>query len=103
MSTEAVSDPRRWRALFVLCLIQFMLILDVTVVNVALPHIQSSLKVSNSDLAWVVDAYVLAAGGLLLLGGRLADLLGRRAMFLAGVAIFGLASATCGFAVNGDM
>lgn len=103
MSTEAVSDPRRWKALFVLCLIQFMLILDVTVVNVALPHIQSSLKVSNADLAWVVSAYVLAAGGLLLLGGRLADLLGRRAVFLAGVAIFGLASATCGFAVSGNM
>ncbi|MGN6160480.1 MAG: MFS transporter [Marmoricola sp.] len=103
MSTETVSDPRRWKALFVLCLIQFMLILDVTVVNVALPHIQSSLKVTSSDLAWVVDAYVLAAGGLLLLGGRLADLLGRRATFLAGVAVFGLASATCGFAVNGDM
>lgn len=103
MSTELAPDPRRWKALFVLCLIQFMLILDVTVVNVALPHIQSSLKVTSSDLAWVVDAYVLAAGGLLLLGGRLADLLGRRAMFLAGVAIFGLASATCGFAVTGDM
>lgn len=103
MSPEVVPDPRRWKALLVLCLIQFMLILDVTVVNVALPRIQSSLKMSPADLAWVVSAYVLAAGGLLLLGGRLADLIGRRAVFLAGVALFGLASATCGFAANGDM
>ena len=72
-------DPRRWKALGVLGLIQFMLILDVTVVNVALPRIQHDLGFSQSGLAWVVNGYVLMAGGLLLLGGRLADILGRRA------------------------
>ena len=98
-----VADPRRWKALGVLGLIQFMLILDITVVNVALPDIQSDLDLTSSGLAWVVDGYVLAAGGFLLLGGRLADLVGRRRIFMAGVAIFGLASATCGAAVNGEM
>lgn len=101
MTTYAAgADPRRWKALAVLGLIQFMLILDVTVVNVALPSIKTTLGMSESGLAWVVEAYVLAAGGLLLLGGRLADLLGRRAMFLVGVALFGLASAACGAAHN---
>jgi EmrB/QacA subfamily drug resistance transporter len=92
-------DPRRWRALAVLGLIQFMLVLDVTVVNVALPRIQHDLGFSRPGLAWVVDGYVLMAGGLLLLGGRLADLFGRRRMFLAGVSLFALASAACGAAV----
>src|SRR4051812_26446590 len=96
-------DPRRWKALGVLGLIQFMLILDVTVVNVALPSIKLDLDMSESSLAWVVEAYVLAAGGLLLLGGRLADLVGRRATFLAGTALFGAASAVCGFAQTGLM
>lgn len=109
MTSESLSpahgtaDPRRWQALGVLGLIQFMLILDVTVVNVALPQIKIDLSMSESSLAWVVEAYVLAAGGLLLLGGRLADLLGRRVTFLVGVALFGLASATCGFAQTGLM
>lgn len=94
------ADPRRWNALAVLGLIQFMLILDVTVVNVALPSIKSTLDMSESGLAWVVEAYVLAAGGLLLLGGRLSDLIGRRTMFIVGVALFGLASAVCGGAHN---
>jgi len=103
-STAArAADPRRWKALGVLGLIQFMLILDVTVVNIALPDIQTDLDLTDSGLAWVVDGYVLAAGGLLLLGGRLADLLGRRMVFMVGVAVFGLASATCGAAINGDM
>lgn len=97
------SDPRRWKALAVLGLIQFMLILDVTVVNVALPSIKTDLDMSTSGLAWVVDGYVLAAGGLLLLGGRLADLLGRRRVFMVGVLVFGLASATCGAALSGEM
>lgn len=100
---HGAADPRRWRALGVLGLIQFMLILDVTVVNVALPQIKIDLDMSESSLAWVVEAYVLAAGGLLLLGGRLADLIGRRVTFLAGVTLFGLASATCGFAQTGLM
>ena len=83
-----IPDPRRWKALGVLALIQFMLILDVTVVNVALPQIQADLDFTRAGLAWVVDGYVLAAGGLLLLGGRLADVFGRKRLFLIGVAIF---------------
>ncbi|HEX9537794.1 MAG TPA: MFS transporter [Streptosporangiaceae bacterium] len=96
-------DPRRWRALAVLGLIQFMLILDVTVVNVALPRIQHDLGFSRPGLAWVVDGYVLMAGGLLLLGGRLADMFGRRRLFLAGVGVFAVASAACGAAVTPAM
>src|ERR1043165_6444723 len=80
-----------------------MLVLDVTVVNVALPHIQDDLGFSRSGLAWVVNGYVLMAGGFLLLGGRLADILGRRRLFLLGVALFAIASATCGAAVAPGM
>jgi EmrB/QacA subfamily drug resistance transporter len=97
------ADPRRWKALGVLGLIQFMLVLDVTVVNVALPRIQDDLGFSQAGLAWVVNGYILMAGGLLLLGGRLADILGRRRLFLLGVGIFAIASATCGAAVNPGM
>jgi len=100
---DAAPDPRRWKALGVLGLIQFMLILDVTVVNVALPRIQHDLGFSQAGLAWVVNGYVLMAGGLLLLGGRLADILGRRRLFLLGVGLFAIASATCGAAVNPGM
>jgi len=96
-------DPRRWKALGVLALIQFMLVLDVTVVNVALPHIQHDLGFSRAGLAWVVNGYVLMAGGFLLLGGRMADILGRRRLFLAGVGLFAAASATCGAAINPEM
>src|ERR1700744_5841321 len=92
------GDPRRWRALAVLALVQFMLILDVTVVNVALPDIQADLGFSRASLVWVVDGYTLTAGGLLLLGGRLADLLGRKRMFLGGIALFTLASVLPGAA-----
>lgn len=101
--SPAVADPRRWKALAVLGLIQFMLILDVTVVNVALPHIQKDLGFSESGLSWVVNGYVLMAGGLLLLGGRLADVFGRRLLFLIGVALFAIASATCGLAQDPAM
>jgi EmrB/QacA subfamily drug resistance transporter len=100
---SAGPDPRRWRALGVLGLIQFMLILDVTVVNVALPRIQHDLGFSPPGLAWVVNGYVLMAGGLLLLGGRLADMFGRRRLFLAGVGVFAAASAACGAAVTPAM
>jgi EmrB/QacA subfamily drug resistance transporter len=110
MSSQPVSqtatptpDPRRWKALGVLALIQFMLILDVTVVNVALPKIHDDLHFSEAGLAWVVNGYILMAGGLLLLGGRLADMLGRRRLFLLGVGVFAIASATCGAAVNSEM
>jgi len=101
--TSAEPDPRRWKALGVLGLIQFMLILDVTVVNVALPRIQHDLGFSDPGLAWVVNGYVLMAGGLLLLGGRLADILGRRRIFMLGVGLFAFASATCGAAANPEM
>ncbi|HEX4016766.1 MAG TPA: MFS transporter [Frankiaceae bacterium] len=100
---DSAPDPRRWRALSVLALVQFMLILDVTVVNVALPHIQADLHFSRSGLAWVVDGYVLMAGGFLLLGGRISDLVGRRRLFLAGTIVFGLASLTCGAAASSGM
>ena len=91
-------DPRRWKALVMLAFVQFMLVLDVTVVNVALPRIKHDLGFSQPGLAWVVNGYVLMAGGFLLLGGRLADLFGRRRLFLLGVAVFALASVVCGSA-----
>jgi hypothetical protein len=92
------SNPVRWRALAVLCLVQFMLVVDTTVVNVALPHIQRDLGLSGSGFAWVVNGYLLTAVGFLLLGGRLADYFGRRRIFLIGVGVFALASAACGAA-----
>jgi EmrB/QacA subfamily drug resistance transporter len=97
-STSVLADPRRWRALAFLAGLQFMLVLDITVVNVALPRIQGSLGFSESGLAWVVNGYVLMAGGLLLLGGRLADVFGRRRLLLIGVAVFAVSSAVCGAA-----
>ncbi|ASR36215.1 MFS transporter permease [Prauserella marina] len=84
--------------MIMLCLVQFMLVLDDTVVSVALPSIRDELGFSDSGLPWVVNAYFLAFGGLLLLCGRMADLLGRRRVFLVGVALFGVASLACGFA-----
>ena len=102
-SAAVEADPRRWKALAVLALVQFMLILDVTVVNVALPNIQKDLHFGPTGLAWVVDGYVLMAGGLLLLGGRLSDLVGRKRLFLSGVALFGVASVTCGLAQSPAM
>jgi len=101
--TPATADPRRWKALAVLALIQFMLILDVTVVNVALPRVQHDLGFSRPGLAWVVNGYVLMAGGFLLLGGRMADIFGRRRLFLVGVGLFAVASAACGAAVDPGM
>ncbi|AXK34409.1 MFS transporter [Streptomyces armeniacus] len=92
------TDRSRGLALVVLCFVQFMLVLDDTVVNVALPHIRDDLGFSAAGLAWVVNAYFLAFGGLLLLSGRAADLLGRRRVFLCGVALFGVASLACGLA-----
>lgn len=96
-------DPRRWQALVVLAAMQFMLALDLTVVVVALPKIQTDLHFSRSGLAWVINGYVLTAGGFLLLGGRLSDMFGRRRLFLAGVLVFGVASAACGAAVSSSM
>lgn len=97
--TEARPDPRRWKALALLSGMQFMLVLDITIVNVALPRIQDTLDFSGSGLAWVVNGYVLAAGGLLLLGGRLADVFGRRRLALTGIGLFAVSSAVCGAAV----
>jgi EmrB/QacA subfamily drug resistance transporter len=97
---DGPADPRRWRALAVLLLVQFMLILDVSVVNIALPAIQDDLGFSRAGLTWVVDSYVLMAGSLLLLGGRLGDVFGRRRLFLVGVTVFGLASVACGLAAD---
>src|SRR6201991_2365320 len=91
------SDPR-WRALVVLCAGMLMVILDQTIVNVALPSIQSDLGFTQSGLAWVVNAYLIAFGGLLLLAGRLGDLLGRKRLFMAGMTVFTLASLACGLA-----
>lgn len=88
-------DPRRWHALAVLGLVQLMLILDTTVVNVALPSIREGLGFSTTGLAWVVNGYALASGGFLILGGRLGDAFGRRLVFQIGVGIFALASAAC--------
>jgi EmrB/QacA subfamily drug resistance transporter len=93
----AVDDRSRWLALYVLCTGVLMIVLDVTVVNVALPSIQDDLGFSTSNLAWVVNAYLIAFGGLLLLAGRLGDLIGRRTVFLAGLLLFTLASLLCGF------
>lgn len=109
VTTEATApavtgaDPRRWKALAVLALVQFMLVLDITVVNVALPSIKNDLGFSQAALAWVVNGYTLMAGGFLLLGGRLSDVLGRRRLFLVGVGLFALASLTCGVAVHPAM
>jgi EmrB/QacA subfamily drug resistance transporter len=92
------AGDSRWAALYVLCAGMLMIVLDVTVVNVALPSIQDQLHFSSAALAWVVNAYLIAFGGLLLLAGRLGDLLGRRRVFLAGIALFTLASLLCGVA-----
>jgi EmrB/QacA subfamily drug resistance transporter len=92
------AGRERWLALYVLCLGMLMIVLDVTVVNVALPSIQEQLHFSSSSLAWVVNAYLIAFGGLLLLAGRFGDLVGGRRVFLAGVSLFTAASVLCGAA-----
>ena len=92
------SDRRRWLALYVLCVGMLMIVLDATIVNVALPSIQDDLGFSQSDLAWVVNAYLIAFGGLLLLAGRIGDLIGQRRIFLIGLAIFTGASLLCAVA-----
>jgi EmrB/QacA subfamily drug resistance transporter len=92
-----------WVILVLVCLAQFMVILDATVVNVALPSIQSDLGLSEANLQWIVNAYTLVFGGFLLLGGRAGDLLGRKRLFLAGVVVFTVASLLDGLAVNSGM
>jgi EmrB/QacA subfamily drug resistance transporter len=93
--TTKRTDRTRWMALYVLCVGVLMIVLDVTIVNVALPSIQDDLGFSQSSLAWVVNAYLIAFGGLLLLAGRIGDLIGQRRIFLIGVAVFTLASLLC--------
>jgi len=97
------TGARRWFGLALLCSAFFMVILDVAIVNVALPSIQADLDFSSQNLQWVVSAYALTFGGLLLLGGRVADLLGRRRVFMAGVALFALASLLGGLAPSGAL
>jgi len=92
------ADRRRWLALALLCVVQFMVVLDIAIVNVALPSIQTDLGFSQEDLQWVISAYALVFGGFLLLGGRAADMLGRRRIFLSGIALFTVASLMAGLA-----
>ncbi len=92
------SDRRKWIGLLLLCMVQFMVILDIAIVNVALPSIQVDLGFSQENLQWVISAYSLIFGGFLLLGGRLADLLGRRRVFMAGLVVFSIGSLLCGLA-----
>ncbi len=101
--TTTTTDRSRWAALVVLCVGMLMIVLDMTVVNVALPYVQEDLGFSQSSLAWVVNAYLIAFGGLLLLAGRLGDLISRRGIFLAGLGIFTVASVLCGFAQTQEM
>ena len=96
-------STNRWLVLVIACLAQFMVVLDATVVNVALPSIQRGLHFSPSNLQWVVNAYTLVFGGFLLLGGRAADLLGRKRLFIAGVALFSAASLLNGLAQSSTM
>ena len=97
--SQAVSpDSRRWTALMVVCLAQLMIVLDVTIVNVALPSIQHDLNFSQSNLTWVVNAFLVTFGSLLLLAGRIGDLAGRKRVFLGGLVVFTAASLLCGIA-----
>ena len=102
-STGPSAERSRWLALIVLCAGMLMVILDGTIVNVALPAIQDDLGFSQSSLAWVVNAYLIPFGGLLLLAGRLGDLLGRRSVFLAGLGVFTGASLLCGLAQSQEV
>ena len=110
MSEQAARRPRRctathvnpWLVLVLVCMAQFMVILDATIVNVALPSIQADLEMSDADLQWIVNAYTLVFGGFLLLGGRAGDLIGRKKVFLAGVVLFSVASLLNGLAPSSE-
>jgi len=96
-------DPRRWKALILVCAAIFVVVLDIAIVNVALPSIGSDLHFAEKNLQWVITAYALTYGGFLLLGGRAADLLGRRIVFMGGLALFTVASLLCGFSGSEKM
>jgi len=98
MQATSSSDRRKWLALALLCVVQFMVVLDIAIVNVALPSIKVDLGFSQEDLQWVISAYALVFGGFLLLGGRAADMLGRRRLFLGGLVVFTAASLLAGLA-----
>jgi len=100
MTEAQVLERRRWIALALLCVAQFVVVLDASIVNVALPSIGTALDFSQENLSWVVNAYILTFGGFLLLGGRMADLLGRRRVFMGGLILFALASLAGGLATN---
>src|SRR5438552_18069467 len=100
MRTTQQYLERRWTALILLCVAQFVVVLDASIVNVALPSIGKRLHFSERNLPWVVNAYVIAFGGFLLLGGRAADLLGRRRVFIAGLMVVAVASLAAGFAAS---
>jgi EmrB/QacA subfamily drug resistance transporter len=102
-NTETRTDRRRWLALYVLCAGMLMIVLDATIVNVALPSIQQDLGFSQTNLAWVVNAYLIAFGGLLLLAGRIGDLIGQRRIFLIGLVVFVGASLLCAVAQSQEM
>ena len=93
-----VEKEKRWLALYLLCSGELMIVLDTTIVNVALPSIREDLGFTETSLVWVVNAYMLTYGGFLLLGGRLGDLYGQRRLFLVGITLFTLASLACGVA-----
>jgi EmrB/QacA subfamily drug resistance transporter len=98
--SHGIAASQRWLALYILCLGVLMIVLDTTIVNVALPSIREDLRFTETSLVWVVNAYLLTFGGFLLLGGRLGDLFGHRRIFLLGLAVFTLASAACGLATT---
>jgi MFS family permease len=97
-ATTTTPDSRRWLALALLAVAQFVVVLDASIMNIALPSIGTELDVSQESLSWIINGYVLTFGGFLLLGGRLADLLGRRRVFVAGLVVFAAASLAGGLA-----
>src|SRR5919206_1971024 len=99
----AAPPPRRWQALALVCAAMFMTVLDISIVNVALPSIGKALDFSRENLQWVITAYAITFGGFLLLGGRTADFLGRRRVFMVGLALFTVASLVCGLASTEGM
>jgi MFS family permease len=103
MTADVTNERRRWLALYVLCAGVLMIVIDATIVNVALPSIQEDLGFSQSNLAWVVNAYLIAFGGLLLLAGRIGDLIGQRRIFLIGLGVFTAASLLCAVAQTQGM